>query len=54
MSVVTREILEGKSFDNEVIIPNEMKPIEKMIKRNGPKKFVATAGKQKTLSFFYS
>jgi hypothetical protein len=25
----------GKSFDNKAIIPNEMKPIEKMIKGKG-------------------
>jgi hypothetical protein len=33
----TREILEGKSFDNEIIVPDEMRPVEEMIKGKGPR-----------------
>jgi hypothetical protein len=37
MSVATHEILKGKSFDNEAIIPDEMKSVEEIIKGNGPR-----------------
>jgi len=43
MSVATHKILKEKSFDNETIVLNEMKPTENMIKRErakGPKKFL--------------
>lgn len=37
MSVATRNILKGKSLDNEAIVPNEMKSVEDMRKGKGPK-----------------
>jgi len=33
--------IKGKSFDNEAIVPNEMKLVEEMIKGKGQKKFIA-------------
>jgi hypothetical protein len=34
MSVTICEIVEGKNFNNEAIVPDKMKPIEEMIKEN--------------------
>jgi hypothetical protein len=56
MSVATSEILKKKSFDNKTIIPNEMKPIEEMIKENGSrgqKFFLLGANRQKNLIIFF-
>jgi hypothetical protein len=44
--------IKGKSFDNEAIVPNEIKLIKEMIKGNGPKKFLAMANRQKTRIIF--
>jgi hypothetical protein len=41
MFIATSEILKEKSFNNEAIIPNEIKPIEEMIKGRGQKKILA-------------
>jgi hypothetical protein len=52
MSVATHKILKEKSFDNETIVLNEMKPAENMIKGKGPrgqKNFLLRTNRQKTL-----
>jgi hypothetical protein len=52
MSVTICEIVEGKNFNNEAIVPDKMKPIEEMIKENESrckKKLLWGANTQKNL-----